>query len=212
MLVVLAPRLRSWDAIIFIFTSMSVSFATLLEITIVVLGFLYVILIALEKRIGWIVGVIGSALFVASNIQQHLYMDTILNSYYVVVGIYGWFLWGGENKAAEIPVTKIKPSLLIALLGLSALLILAFGTVLEHYTSNSLPYLDAGVTILSFLATWMSTKKYIENWLLWLVADPLAMILYAMKGGWFYPILFGAYTIMAIYGYFKWKKHLANAV
>lgn len=191
---------------------MGVSFNSLLEITVVILGFLYVILIAMEKRIGWIVGIIGSALFVASNIMQHLYMDTILNSYYVIAGIYGWYIWGGESKGSDIPVQKIQPSLFLGLLTASGLLTIGLGGLLGHYTNNSLPYLDAGVTVLSFLATWMSTKKYIENWLIWLIADPLAMILYAMKGGWFYPLLFGAYTIMAIYGYLKWKKHLANAV
>ena len=95
---------------------------------------------------------------------------------------------------------------------MSVLLTLAFGTLLSHYTNNSLPYLDAGVTVLSFLATWMATRKYIENWLIWLVADPLAMVLYAMKGGWLYPVLFGVYTIMAIYGYIQWKKHLKNGL
>ena len=183
-----------------------------MEIVVVALGLLYIILIAFEKRIGWIVGVVGSALFVESNIQQHLYMDSILNSYYVLAGIYGWYTWGGEDKGAAISVSKIKGSLFLPLLLLSVLLTLAFGTLLSHYTNNSLPYLDAGVTVLSFLATWMATRKYIENWLIWLVADPLAMVLYAMKGGWLYPVLFGVYTIMAIYGYIQWKKHLKNGL
>ena len=191
---------------------MALSYSTWMEIVVVALGLLYIILIAFEKRIGWIVGVVGSALFVESNIQQHLYMDSILNSYYVLAGIYGWCTWGGEDKGVAIPVSKIKGSLFLPLLLLSVLLTLAFGTLLSHYTNNALPYLDAGVTVLSFLATWMATRKYIENWLIWLVADPLAMVLYSMKGGWLYPVLFGVYTIMAIYGYLQWKKHLKNGL
>jgi nicotinamide mononucleotide transporter len=103
--------------------------------------------------------------------------------------------------------------LLISLLTICGLLTAGFGTVLSHYTNNSLPYLDAGVTILSFLATWMAARKYIENWLLWLVADPLAVVLYSVKYypaalWWLYPALFLVYSVMAVYGYRLWKKDL----
>jgi nicotinamide mononucleotide transporter len=95
------------------------------------------------------------------------------------------------------------------------LLIVIFGTLLGHYTNNSLPYLDAGVTVLSFLATWMAARKYIENWILWLVADPLAVVLYSVKyypaeRWWLYPALFLVYSVMAAYGYFIWKKDLKH--
>lgn len=176
------------------------------------LGLLYIVLIAMEVRSGWIVGVIGSALFVVSNIYQHLYMDMMLNSYYVVAGIYGWYAWGKKDHGAELPVANTPRQLLAMLLAGSLILTLAFGYGLSRHTDNALPYLDAGVTILSLVATWMSTRKYIENWLLWLVADPLAIILYYYKGGIFYPLLFAIYTGMAAYGYLSWRKHLKHGL
>jgi len=187
----------------------------MLELIVVVLGLLYLVLIMLEKRVGWIFGTVGSALFVASNIQQHLYMDCILNSYYVVMGIYGWWVWGKKDNIDLTPVTKISKRLLVILLAICMLLVVIFGTVLGHYTNNSLPYLDAGVTVLSFLATWMAARKYIENWILWLVADPLAVVLYSVKyypaeRWWLYPALFLVYSVMAGYGYFIWKKDLKH--
>jgi nicotinamide mononucleotide transporter len=187
----------------------------MLEKIVVVLGLLYLVLIMMEKRVGWIFGAIGSALFVVSNIQQHLYMDCALNSYYTLVGIYGWWVWGSDKKSDSIAVTNIDKRLLVMLLLMSGLLIFGLGTAMGHYTNNSLPYLDTGVTILSVLATWMAARKYIENWLLWLVADPLAIWLYSVKyypaeNWWLYPALFFVYTIMAAYGYFIWKKDLKH--
>lgn len=187
----------------------------MLEAAVVAIGLIYLILIMLKMRIGWIFGTVGSALFVVSNIQQHLYMDTILNSYYVVMGIYGWIIWGRAGQKDSAPVTSIDLKLLVLLLLGCAVLTAGFGTVLSRYTNNSLPYLDAGVTILSFLATWMAARKYIENWFLWLVADPLAVLLYSVKyyptqGWWLYPALFLVYSVMAAYGYYAWKKDLLN--
>ncbi|MBS1596408.1 MAG: nicotinamide mononucleotide transporter [Bacteroidetes bacterium] len=188
------------------------SYSQWLEIVVVVLGLLYIVLIAIEVRAGWIAGVIGSALFVVSNIYQHLYMDMVLNSYYVWAGIYGWYMWGRKDDGEALPVANIPKQLFAVLLAGSAVLTVAFGYGLSQFTNNSLPYLDAGVTILSFLATWMSTRKYIENWLVWLVADPLAVILYYYKGGMFYPMLFAIYTGMAAYGYLSWRKHMKNGI
>ena len=176
------------------------------------LGLLYIILIALEVRFGWIVGVVGSALFVASNFEQHLYMDMVLNSYYVLAGIYGWLAWGKHEHEKKLRVARMPKKLLFGSLSGCLLLTVVFGYGLSKFTNNSLPYLDAGVTILSFLATWMSTRKYIENWLMWLVADPLAIILYYYKGAPLYSVLFAIYTGMALYGYLSWRKHIKHAV
>ncbi len=188
----------------------------MLEKTVVILGLLYLVLIMLEKRSGWIFGTIGSALFVMSNIQQHLYMDCVLNSYYTIMGIYGWILWGKTDNSEPLPVTNIRMKLFLPLLAICAILIVGLGAGMGYFTNNSLPYLDAGVTVLSLLATWMAARKYIENWILWLVADPLAVILYSVKyyparDWWLYPALFFVYSIMAAYGYYQWKKDLKHA-
>lgn len=188
------------------------SYSALLEWGVTILGLLYIVLIALEVRFGWVVGVVGSALFVASNIEQHLYMDTVLNSYYVLAGIYGWYMWGKKDHGAMLPVSNIPRKLLVTLLTGCMLLTIGFGYGLSRYTDNSLPYLDAGVTILSFLATWMSTRKYIENWIIWLVADPLAIILYYYKGAPLYSGLFAIYSAMALYGFLSWRKHLKHGL
>jgi nicotinamide mononucleotide transporter len=179
-----------------------------IEAAVVILNLLYVVLMARGLRIGWWAGIAGSVLFVSANLGQHLYMDALLNSYYVLAGVYGWLLWTDSGSTALASVTNINLRQLIVLLTMSAILIAGLGLVLNRYTDNSLPYLDSCVTILSFLATWMAAKRYIENWFIWLIADPLAILLYIGKGGWFYPFLFLVYSIMAVYGYYQWKKDL----
>ena len=112
-----------------------------------------------------------------------------------------------------MPVRNINTRLLVMLLLVVGILILSLGTLMGRYTNNTLPYLDTAVTVLSVLATWMAARKYMENWILWLVADPLAIWLYSVKyyptdNWWLYPALFLMYTIMAAYGYLLWKKDL----
>ena len=181
-----------------------------IEAAVVILNLIYVVLIARGQRIGWWAGILGSALFVSANLGQHLYMDATLNSYYVLAGIYGWLLWSDSDSTTLAAVTSINLRHLIILLAMCAILIAGFGLALSSYTDNSLPYLDSCVTILSFVATWMAAKRYIENWFIWLIADPLAIILYVSKGGWFYPFLFLVYSVMAVYGYYQWKKDLTQ--
>ena len=178
-----------------------------LEVTVFTTNVLYILFLALQKRVGWVFGIIGSALFVWSNIEQQLYMDASLNFYYVLAGLYGWWLWGREGKEG-LSISKLPRWWILWITILSILLISLFGIMLHQYTHSNISYLDAAVTILSFIATWLAARKVIENWLLWLIADPLAIWLYLLKGDKLYAALFLLYTGMAAYGYYHWRKQM----
>ena len=179
-----------------------------LEVTVFTTNILYIIFLALQKRVGWVFGIIGSALFVWSNIEQQLYMDASLNFYYILAGGYGYWLWGRGGEGKELSISKLPRWWIVWITVLSILLILLFGIMLHQYSHSNISYLDATVTILSFLATWLATRKSIENWLVWLIADPLAIWLYILKGDKLYAALFLVYTGMAAYGYYQWRKKM----
>jgi nicotinamide mononucleotide transporter len=79
---------------------------------------------------------------------------------------------------------------------------------LLHLTDSPVPYLDAVSTSLSIVATWMLARKILENWLLWIVADLISTGLYIYKGLWPTTVLFLVYTVLAVVGYFQWKRSL----
>lgn len=179
-----------------------------IEVSVFVTNILYILLVAFQKRVGWLFGILGALLFVWSNIEQQLYMDASLNSYYVIAGIYGWWIWGKHGAEGGLSISTIPRLWIVWISIVCILLILTLGMILHRYTHSNISYIDTTVTIFSFIATWMATRKYIENWLLWLIADPLAIVLYALKGDHLYALLFLLYTLMAAYGYYQWRKQL----
>ncbi len=179
-----------------------------LEKFILVFNLIYVVLISREIKWGWLFGIAGSGLFVVSNIEQNLYMDAFLNFYYVLVGIYGVMAWNAPDKSLEINISSLPNLKLLKLLLVTLCLALSLGYLFSKYTNNALPYLDATITLLSFLATWMTTRKYLENWLLWIVADGLAIYLFYQKQTPEYIILYVVYTLMATYGFWNWNKKM----
>ncbi|MFN8309044.1 MAG: nicotinamide riboside transporter PnuC [Chitinophagales bacterium] len=177
-----------------------------MEVVVVVLNLAYLLLILKEVRFGWCFGIAGSALFVYANIRQQLFMDALLNSYYVLAGFYGFYKW--KKDTTDIAVRQwgnAKTMLAVFLCSASGL---GMGWLFAQKTGSNWSLADGVVTLLSFLATWMTARKYLENWLVWLVANPLAMVLYYYKGGILYPLLFAFYTILAAMGYYSWRKQV----
>ena len=95
-----------------------------------------------------------------------------------------------------------------SLLILSAAGVYLSGRLLEAFTDASLPYWDSATSILSIGAMWLTVKKKIENWIIWLVVDLLATGIYYYKGIYFYSILYLLYTGMAIAGYISWRRSM----
>ena len=82
------------------------------------------------------------------------------------------------------------------------------GKLLVEFTDASLPYWDSTTSVLSITAMWLTAKKKIENWVIWLVVDLLATGIYYYKGLYFYCILYLVYIGMAVAGYLSWRKSM----
>jgi len=68
------------------------------------------------------------------------------------------------------------------------------------------PVLDSFGNALSFIGLWWLARKYVEQWLLWIVIDAELSALYVYKGLPFTAGLYALYVAIAVAGYFKWKK------
>jgi nicotinamide mononucleotide transporter len=83
---------------------------------------------------------------------------------------------------------------------------LLFGYIFDQYSNQANPYLDAFTTIFSLMATFMVAKKVLENWIYWIIIDAFSVYLFASRGLYMTSVLFILYTLIAIFGYFSWKK------
>ncbi len=182
-----------------------------LEILGVVLGLLYLFLELKANWLLWIVGVIMpiNSLFVYY--RAGLYADFAIDIYYVLAAVYGLFMWlrGGKEKAS-LPVSKTPAKAWPVMAGVFAALFVAIGLVLQNFTDSTVPWTDSFTTALSIIGLWMLARKWIEQWWVWFVVDAVSTGLYIYKGIYFYAGLYLLYTILAVYGFFKWQKMLTS--
>jgi nicotinamide mononucleotide transporter len=160
----------------------------------------------------WPFGILSSALFIWIFFHSRFYADMGLQVYYLGISIYGWIYWlrGGTGQAGEqkLPVSRISLKQIWALSGTGLVLFLGIVAVLVYLTDSDVPWGDGFTTAASIVATWMLARKILEHWLLWIVVDFVAAALYYYKG--LYPscLLYVIYALIAITGYFQWKKDL----
>jgi nicotinamide mononucleotide transporter len=167
----------------------------------------------------WPVGFLASSFYLIVFFQSRLYADMSLQFYYIVVSVYGWFHWMGRRKnlhkvVTDIPTVSISQKQWLLLSTLVTLL-----TILIYYLLLTLPEMldlpesdlplgDAFTTAASIVGTWMLARKMLENWLVWIVVDAFSIVMYFYKGLYVTVFLFFVYTIMAVVGYYRWKKNM----
>ena len=159
------------------------------------------------------VGLIYAAVSVVIFAQGKLYADVMLNAYYVGMNAYGWYYWlyGGKRSASNhLSISRMPVSLIPSLTAITVIGALGMGWTLDTITDASLPYWDSITTCGSFLAMWMTARKYIENWFVWLFVDIISTVIYLAKGIELYSILYALYMVMAILGWIKWKRNFSS--
>lgn len=178
-----------------------------IEITGTVLSLIYLYLSIKQKVSLWIFGFLASALYVVVFFESKLYADMSLQFYYLIVSVYGWINWKRAKEAKELQATVTTKKMWLQLLIATVVIYFVYYIVLLYFTDSTIPKSDSLVGALSVIATWMLARKLIENWLVWIVVDAICVGLYVYKG--LYPTvgLFVVYTVMAVLGYFQWRKN-----
>ena len=155
----------------------------------------------------WLASVIMPAISMWIYFSKGIYADFAINIYYLIIAIYGYVIWrtGGIRKEKKTqPITHTPIAVWAGIAAVTALLWWALTWILSNFTDSTVPVTDAFSTSLSIVGTWMLARKYAEQWLIWIIVDIVCMGLYAYKGLIFYPILYGIYTVVAVFGYRKW--------
>jgi nicotinamide mononucleotide transporter len=163
-----------------------------------------------QKAAYWPVSMLMVSLYIVIYYNSKFYADMSLQFYYLFVSVYGWYFWvsGKRERISKkkITVARTTKHQKISLLLLTIVFFGVISYILKNFTDSPIPYGDALTTAISFTATWLLAKKYIENWLLWLVANPISVGLYIYKGLYLTAILFIILSFLAVVGYLQWKK------
>lgn len=182
-------------------------------------GLIGVYLSIKEKALAWPFFILCYGLYVYLSFSAALYAAMALNACFIPIGVYGWWQWSRPQPSSdktdpqdELRIGSLKRVALVWTIAISIVGTIAIGTLLSLYTQGAAPYLDSFATTASFLAQWMLSRKYIENWLAWMVADLAFVVLWGSQGYWVAVTMFVIFIVLAIFGYSSWKKEMqANA-
>lgn len=172
-------------------------------------GVLGVILTIFESIWCWPLAMISVAISIIAFYTQHLYGDMSLNVFYLFSGLYGWVYWK-QNKTKAFTVTRIKVKWITPIVISVVLQSILYYYLLNYFKSDQVIF-DAILTACSFTCTFMMTKKWVENWLLWIAIDAAYVVLYVLKEMPTYALLYAFFTLMSAYGFYVWKKQLQIA-
>jgi len=181
------------------------------EAVAVFLSIAYILLAIKESLWCWPAAFFSTLIYAILFFDASLLMDSVLNTYYLLMAIYGWYMWRyGSKQKDELLVTSWKKSLHVKIIIMLAIISLIFGYIMANYTSADFAYTDSFTTVFAIYSTYMLAQKVLENWLYWIVIDAISIYIYIHKGFYLTAVLFMIYTVMALIAYFEWKKEYAN--
>ena len=170
----------------------------------VITAVVYVVLAAREKRLCFLFGGISSTFYLYLAFVSQYYLDMMLQIFYIVISVVGFFMWNKSKNSYAISALGVKKTMLLLLASLPVVFL--SGYLFKVYLGNDLPYLDASITVLSIVNTFLVIRKKIENWILWFVIDLAAIYLYAYKHFQLTALLYFVYSVLSVTGWLAWRK------
>ena len=178
----------------------------------------------------WPVSIICPLIYIFIFYESKLYADSGLQVFYVAVSFYGWYEWlygkkdeeegiekhlvSGETGALyngqSLRVSKASGMMWLSTLVIGSIITVGMALLLQR-TDSTMPWIDAGATAFSLVATWMVARKVLENWVYWIVIDAVYVGMSIYKGLYITGGQYFIFTVLAAYGYWEWKKEMERA-
>ncbi len=178
-----------------------------IEITAVLCGLANIVLLIQRSIWNYLFGIIMVTLYAKIFYEYQLYSDAILQIYFFVFQIYGFYYWfngkadDGKVIVNYLPTRVYKFYFLIALSGW-----LSWSFLMGRYTDASFPYWDGAIAVLSMVAQFLLSRRHIENWYLWIVVDLLAIGLFITKDLGPTAALYVVFLVLSVLGLLGWQK------
>ena len=191
-----------------------------LDILTTILGLAYIILEYRASLWMWVVGFLMQALGIVLYYQKGLYADCGMEFYYLSMTVYGYWRWvhsspklgevrRGMNEA--LPIRHFPKRLILPWILLIGTIWAVIYWLLVTFTNSNVPLADSFTTALSIVGIWALAHKYLEQWFIWIAVDVVTCVLYFYKDIPFKASLYALYVIIAIAGYFKWRRMMAHS-
>ena len=179
-----------------------------LEIIAVFFGFLSVWFSKNNNILVFPTGMINTSIFVYLLLKWSLLGDMIINAYYFIMSIYGWYFWlkGTNNTVSPISKVSNKDIRIVVLLFISSSVFVSLVYTFFDKWETIVSYIDILTTAIFFAAMWLMAKRKVESWIFWIVGNIISVPLYLHKGLAFTSIQYFIFTVIAIAGYIKWKE------
>lgn len=158
-------------------------------------------------------GLVATIITVFLLYKAEYFGDMMMNFYYSVMSIYGWWNWSRtKNNQIIVPISRTNfKEKWIGFLFFILTMIVTYAVY--WYFGNEIKienYIDIFTSGIFFTAMWYMATKKLENWTLWIIADIITIPLYAYRGLGMLSLQYLIFTILAIQGYIAWKKSLDN--
>ena len=179
-----------------------------LEIIAVFFGFLSVWFSKNNNILVFPTGMINTSIFVYLLLKWSLLGDMIINAYYFIMSIYGWYFWLKGTNNTVSPISKVSNSdiRIVVLLFISSSVFVSLVYTFFDKWETIVSYIDILTTAIFFAAMWLMAKRKVESWIFWIVGNIISIPLYLHKGLAFTSIQYFIFTVIAIAGYIKWKE------
>ena len=167
----------------------------------------------------WLVSFIMPFISMWLYLSKGLYADFGINIYYFLIAVYGYIVWtrhpqkrktSDSNGGSSLKIRHLPLRLALVSTAVFTALWVVLYAILRYLTDSTVPAADSFTTALSIVGMWLLAKKYIEQWLAWIVVDAVCVGLYSYKGIYLYAALYLVYTIIAVFGYRKWLNLMSN--
>ena len=180
-----------------------------LDILTTILGLIYIWLEYRAHIALWVIGIVMPLLDIYLYWTHGLYGDAGMACYYTLAACYGLYIWKFKKtrkKKESLPIIfmprdQYLPSLLFFLISWGLIYY-----ILVTWTNSTVPLLDSFTNAISFVGLWALARKYVEQWIFWIIVDVVCTFLYIQKGIPFKALLYGLYVVIAVAGYQKWKR------
>lgn len=179
---------------------------TITETIAVILGLANIILLVRRSLWNYPFGIAMVSLYGLIFFEQKLYSDALLQLFFLALNIYGWLNWSRTRTDAGVPVRWLGPRAFLLWAGVGIAASLGWGLVMHWQTDAAAPYWDASVAMLSVLAQLLLARRYIDNWIWWIIVDCLAIPLYWTRGLHLTAGLYVVFLALSAAGLVEWMR------
>ena len=185
---------------------------TVLEIIAVVFGLLSVWYSRQVNILVYPTGILSVLIYVYICFHAGLYADMGINWVYFVMSVFGWYNWTRKKQddtKVKIAWLSLKGHITAVFVVIISFFLISY--VLINYTDSTVPYIDAFTTSVFIVGMWLMAVKKIENWIYWIIGDIICMPMFFYKGLVFTSFQYFVFLILAVMGFYSWRKEVGNA-